>query len=451
MPTSPRNPAELETFLTNMGSAEAVNAAIADGSFAKAIKDYAEATKVNNPEIERLIQEQVAATLTDLARENGKNAFNNLTVPTGQAKDYSPIHNKHAVGAALDGKFEDFGDFARSVFYDRVNPQSEYAKKLEVIRNYQEKIPNEGGFLVPEEFRAGIISQTLESAVVRPRATVVPMASLRLRFPGIDSTTNVGSLYGGIVAYWTEEGAELAESQASFQAITLEAWKLTALAVVTNELVRDAAGGFNLYINNLFPAALAYYEDEAFLRGTGVGQPLGVLNANNQALVTRSKEASQAADTINYSNIVKMYARMTPSSLNKAVWLVTPEALPQLLTMTLPVKNVAGTENVGGSAVWMPDAHGAPQLTLLGRPVIITEKASLLGDVGDIAFVDLSMYLIGDRQQMELESSAHAKFTQDKTVYRVISRVDGRPWVNSAITPRNAGPTLSPFVQLEAR
>ena len=451
MTTSPRNPAELETFLTNMGSAEAVNAAIADGSFAKAIKDYAEASKVNNPEIERLIQEQVAATLTDLARENGKNAFNNLTVPTGQAKDYSPIHNKHAVGAALDGKFEDFGDFARSVFYDRVNPQSEYAKKLEVIRNYQEKVPSEGGFLVPEEFRAGIISQTLESAVVRPRATVVPMASLKLRFPGIDSTTNVGSLYGGIVAYWTEEGAELAESQASFQAITLEAWKLTALAVVTNELVRDAAGGFNLYINNLFPAALAYYEDEAFLRGTGVGQPLGVLNANNQALVTVSKEASQAADTINYSNIVKMYARMTPSSLNKAVWLVTPEALPQLLTMTLPVKNVAGTENVGGSAVWMPDAHGAPQLTLLGRPVIITEKASLLGDVGDIAFVDLSMYLIGDRQQMELESSAHAKFTQDKTVYRVISRVDGRPWVNSAITPRNAGPTLSPFVQLEAR
>jgi HK97 family phage major capsid protein len=277
------------------------------------------------------------------------------------------------------------------------------------------------------------------------------MSSLKLRFPAIDSTTNVGSVFGGITAYWTEEGAELAESQGAFQAIGLEAWKLTALATVTNELVRDAAGGFNIYLEQLFPAALSYFEDLAFLKGNGVGQPLGVLNTNNQALVTVSKESSQAADTIVWNNILKMYARMLPTSLSKAVWLVTPEALPQLANMTVAVKNVAGTENVGGSAVWLTDGTGAPTLTLLGRPVIITEKAGLLGDLGDIAFVDLSMYLIGDRQQMTMDSSAHAKFTSDKTVYRIIERVDGRPWVNSAITPQNGGPTLSPFVQLEAR
>jgi HK97 family phage major capsid protein len=402
-----------------------------------------------------MVQEQVQNSLTELLKNQNTELANQLNVPTGQATSYAPIYNKHAVGTALDGKFEDFGDFARSVFYDRVNPSDAQAKKLEIVRNlqntYQEKVPSEGGFLVPEEFRAGLLQTSLESSIVRPRATVVPMASLKLRFPAIDTTTNAGSVYGGITAYWTEEGAELAESQASFASVSLEAWKLTALATVTNELVRDAAGGFNLYINQLFPQAIAYFEDLAFLKGTGVGQPLGVLNANNSALVTVSKESSQAADTIVWNNILKMYARMLPTSLNKAVWLVTPEALPQLANMTVTVKNVAGTENVGGSAVWLPDGTGTPTLTLLGRPVIITEKAGLLGDLGDIAFVDLSMYLIGDRQTMVIDSSAHAKFTSDKTVYRVIERVDGRPWLNAAITPQNGGPTLSPFVQLEAR
>ena len=61
------------------------------------------------------------------------------------------------------------------------------------------------------------------------------------------------------------------------------------------------------------------------------------------------------------------------------------------------------------------------------------------------------VYLIGDRQTMSLESSPHVKFTSDRTTYRIIQRNDGRPWIQSAITPKNGGPTLSPFVQVAVR
>jgi HK97 family phage major capsid protein len=116
-----------------------------------------------------------------------------------------------------------------------------------------------------------------------------------------------------------------------------------------------------------------------------------------------------------------------------------------LATMALNV-------GVGGSAVWIPDAHGAPQLTLLGCPVILSEKApGVLGAQGDISFVDLGYYLIGDRQQMSLESSEHVGFRNDTTDFRIIQRNDGRPWLQSAITPQNGGPTMSPFVQLAVR
>jgi HK97 family phage major capsid protein len=103
-----------------------------------------------------------------------------------------------------------------------------------------------------------------------------------------------------------------------------------------------------------------------------------------------------------------MYARMLPSSLNTAVWVASPDTFAQLATMALTV----GT---GGSAVWLTDGRGAPVLTLLGRPVIMTEKApAALGSVGDLSFVDFSMYLIGDYQTLTIDSSPHVKFTSTR-------------------------------------
>jgi HK97 family phage major capsid protein len=99
---------------------------------------------------------------------------------------------------------------------------------------------------------------------------------------------------------------------------------------------------------------------------------------------------------------------------------------------------------VGGSL-----APGAP-MSLLGRPLFVSEHIPNLGSAGDIAFLDFGHYLIGDRQAMTSEASIHYKFQNDQTAYRVIERVDGRPWLATAITPENGGPTLSPVVKLAA-
>ena len=105
----------------------------------------------------------------------------------------------------------------------------------------------------------------------------------------------------------------------------------------------------------------------------------------------------------------------------------------------------------GGSAVWLMDGRGTPVLTLLGRPVIVTEKVNNTGTLGDLTFADISYYLIGDRMAMSAKSSADYRFGNDMMAYRFIERVDGRPWIQSPITPQNGGPTLSPFVMAAAR
>jgi HK97 family phage major capsid protein len=437
----PTSPAELEEFLGDPGKMKNI---LADpAQFKEFVKNYATTVMNKDGDIAKQVREQTQLVLAEMLKDDPKNVKGiDLNPFTGPAK-YAPVQNKRAVGAPLNGQFEDLGEFLQAAWHqDRT---TELSSKREQLLNYQEKVPSEGGFLVPEEFRAELLRLSLDNAVVRPRARVVPMGSATLRFPAIDETSRVSSLFGGIIAYWTEEGAELTESAAAFASIKLEAQKLTALAHVTNELVRDAAGGFTMYIEQMFPEAIAEFEDYAFIGGNGAGQPLGALNSGNQAIIAVAAESAQVASTIVWQNVIKMYARMLPSSINRAVWLASPDTFAELATMALNV----GT---GGSAVWITDAKGAPTLTLLGRPVIMTEKApAALGTQGDLSFVDWGMYLIGDRQMMTVDSSPHVKFTSDKTTYRVIQRVDGRPWLQSAITPHNNSASLSPFVQLSTR
>ena len=405
-------------------------------------------------DISRQVDEQVEKTLANFLKEHSAELRRpDMSKATSRdartARQTGAAYNKNADGVPLDGKFESMVDFFDTIHTSADIRDDKIRDKRQLIKNAMSSTdPATGGFLVPEEVRSELLQFALENAIVRPRATVIPMASLRAAIPFVDATTNSGSVYGGVIAYWTEEGAALVQSQPSFGRIVLEAKKLTAYTEVPNELRQDSQPSVEALLYSMFPKAIAWFEDIAFLRGTGVGEPLGVLNALNTAMLNVPGQGGQTAGTIVWDNIIAMYARMLPSSLNRAVWLVAPNALPELMTTALTV----GT---GGAPIGMAnfDGQGAPTLTLLGRPVIVTEKVNALGAAagGDINFIDFDQYLIGDRMAMDAQASTDYRFGNDVTAYRFIERVDGRPWVQSAIQPQNGGPTLSPFVSLAAR
>ncbi|NUS26051.1 MAG: phage major capsid protein [Streptomyces sp.] len=431
------------------------------------IEGYAQAVdKANKGEINAQAREQMQLVLAEYLKNNGSDAKPPVDLAGKSAANLRPeikgmssgarksLYNRRAPGAAADGIFDDASEFFRSTWYraDRLKDFGQLRPKLEklveVQNSYGSEVPADGGFLIPEELRSEILQLALETAVVRPRATVIPMSSLRVPIPMIDDTSHQSSILGGVVGYWTEEAAGLTESQASFGRVVLDAKKLTAYAEVPNELLMDAPA-FEGFFNGTFPKAISWFEDVAFLTGTGVGEPLGYINSPVSVQV--AAEAGQPTGTIVWENIVKMYAQMLPTSLGRAVWIASIDTFPQLATMALSV----GT---GGGPVWIGNMAGgnggadAPPLTILGRPVYFTEKVGPLGTTGDISFVDLSYYLIGDRMEMQSSSSEHYKFANDKTAYRVIERVDGRPWLQSPLTPKNGSSAkLSPVVQLASR
>jgi HK97 family phage major capsid protein len=443
--TTPRNADELRDMIGDPAQAKEIFETPETST--QFIVDYAKAQNAKDPSIEQQIKDETRRQFADVLKSGQIDNINRLNLaPGGGVQARSKHYNPKAPGAGLDKEFGNWADYLSNI-WGKANTESALAAKTRIQKvqnSFGSTVPADGGFLIPEILRSELLRVSLETAMVRPRARVVPMESLSVPFPTIDSTSNASSVYGGIVGYWTEEGGSLTDSAPQFGRVNLMAKKLTVYSEVPNELFQDSLLSLQAFMDQAYPEALSWFEDVAFTSGNGVGQPTGFLNAD--AAVSVTKETGQAATTIVWENIVKAYSRMLPSSIGRAVWVCHIDTFPELATMALSV----GT---GGSAVWIGngDGAGAPPMTILGRPVLFTEKANSVGTAGDVNFVDFGYYLIGDRQAMQADTSVDFKFGNDKTAMRVIERVDGQPWIKSAITPQTGSNTLSPFVKIATR
>ena len=298
----------------------------------------------------------------------------------------------------------------------------------------------DGGFSVPTELVAQWLDASLEGEIVRPRAQVWPMASETRKVPAWRHTdASGGALFGGFSGNWVAEATEITPHVPQMRLLSLTARKLALLTEVSNELAADGVS-YEDQLSTAMIKSLGWFLDSACLRGTGAGQPLGVFHA--PATIEVAPEGGQSADTIVYANLAKMFARLHPASIPNSVWVANPTTIPQLLALTITVGD-------GGSHIpVMTGTDGA--FSILTRPVIFSEKASALGDRGDISLCDFSQYAIGIRKDMSLDKSAHVGFTRDTSHYRGLIRVDGQPTWEAPYTPAH-GATLSPFVVLGAR
>jgi len=309
-----------------------------------------------------------------------------------------------------------------------------------IQNSMSETVPSDGGFLVPSEQAERIHAVSLENELVMPRAFVQPMRSNSIKIPAMVIGDHSSALFGGFTASYTAELGTINEHSPKARAMELNAKKLTGLIRFSSELNADTPGGMG-QIETLCGKGLAWYRDKAFLKGTGAGEPLGILNAG--CTIQASKETGQDADTILYENLIKMMSRLFAGSFSNAVWVAHQSCIPQLLSLSLAV----GT---GGDAIpAMKESNGG--FKILTRPVIFTEKMEPLGDRGDIMLADFSQYVIGLRQDMRFDTSIHVAFTTDEILSRIIERHDGQPLWDSALTLEDGSTTVSPFVVLEAR
>jgi predicted phage gp36 major capsid-like protein len=352
-------------------------------------------------------------------------------------------------GLALDGEpwAASWGEFMRAVMDRHDNSARQtIAKLMTRLQNagLTERIPSEGGFLVPERLRIEVLSY-MTGALIRPRATYVPMDSLRVPIPLLDnlSQANGAQALGGMTFSLVEEGTPIPASAPAFGVEALEARKVAGyLASVPNELLADATPFTDVFLPRIIGEGLSWYEEDLWVNGSGVGEPQGLIYA--PGAVQQDRTTSNA---VVMGDLVAMIKALHPQAeRGNAVWLLSDTVFSQLLDMYLNVNSA--TSGLVPPPEWLTFSETLNCWRLLGIPAFPTDHQPALGSTGDVILGDLSLYLIGDRGMMTVEVSAKGPgFGSDTSNVRVRHRIDGRYWLQAPVTTEQ-GQTVSPLVVL---
>ena len=304
-----------------------------------------------------------------------------------------------------------------------------------------EAIDSEGGFLVPDEYRATLWEKTYEAETFVNKIFRLPVSGTTVRVPFLKENSRVdGSRHGGIRVYRTEEAGQKTKSQPKFGKLSLTVTKQAGLCYMTDELLGDSAISIEPLINKLFGEAFAFALKRDVIRGSGAGEPLGILNS--PALVTKQRAV---ASQIAAADVVGLYARLYAPSRPNAVWLYNVDTISELTKMYL------ATGSNAGQLIWTPAGgwSGRPFDTIFGIPAVPSEICSTLGTEGDLILADFTQYILAEKAGgVKSASSIHLRFDYDETAYRFVLRNDGNAWWNAPLTPYQGSVTQSPFLTL---
>lgn len=313
-----------------------------------------------------------------------------------------------------------------------------------------EAIPAEGGFLVPHEMVAGLMTPVFDGGEILRRVTKQPVGpnARGLSWNQVKDTSRAtGSRWGGMRVFWLDEGGLKTASRMEFEQRSMTLRKLAGLLYATDELLEDAVG-LEALIREAFRQEFTFVIEDNVLWGTGGARMLGILNS--PGTIDVAKVSGQAAATVRYENILAMWSRLGARWRPNSVWLINQDVEPGLFGMQDPAGNLIFLPGgvLGGEGI-----RTGGVATLMGRPVIPTEYNETLGTRGDILLADLSEYLVITKNGLEpqMAVSIHVRFVYDETAFRFVVRIDGQPRRASPVTPYKGTMTVSPFVTLATR
>lgn len=299
------------------------------------------------------------------------------------SKPYADKTEKEKTGRASDEYREGMLKALRSNF-------------KQVTNILQEGVDADGGYLVPEEYDHRLIDTLDEENIIRKLATKITTSG--------EHKINIAATKPA--AAWIEEGGALTFGDATFDQILMDAHKLHVAIKVTEELLYDNAFGLENYIITQFGKALANAEEDAFLNGSGVGQPLGIFADNGGGIVAKTVE------TLTSDNIINLvYALKRPYRKN-AKFIMNDQLIATIRTF----------KDNNGAYMWQPAITQGEPDRLLGYEVYTSPFAPVDG----IAFGDFKYYNIGDRGTRSFKQLTELFAGNGMIGYVAKERVDGK-------------------------
>jgi HK97 family phage major capsid protein len=260
----------------------------------------------------------------------------------------------------------------------------------------QEGVDADGGYLVPEEYDSRLIDVLTGENIMRKLGHKITTSG--------EHKINIAATKPA--AAWIEEGGALSFGEATFDQVLLDAHKLHVAIKVTEELLYDNAFGLESYIIDQFGKALANAEEDAFLNGSGVGQPLGLFAE------TGGGTAAASVATLATDNVLDLVYALNRPYRKNAKFIMNDQTIATIRKL----------KDNNGAYMWQPSLVAGEPDKLLGYEVY----TSPFCPEDKIAFGDYSYYNIGDRGTRSFKQLNELFAGNGMIGYVAKERVDGK-------------------------
>lgn len=260
----------------------------------------------------------------------------------------------------------------------------------------QEGVDADGGYLVPEEYDHRLINVLNEENIMRKLGHKITTSG--------EHKINIAATKPA--AAWIEEGGALQFTDATFDQILLDAHKLHVAIKVTEELLYDNAFGLENYIIDQFGKALANAEEDAFLNGTGNGQPLGLFAETGGGTLAKTVATPKPEDVIDL-----IYALKRPYRKNAA-----------FIMNDAAVAAIRSFKDNNGAFMWQPSCVAGEPDKLMGYDIY----TSPFCPANMMAFGDYNYYNIGDRGTRSFKQLTELFAGNGMIGFVAKERVDGK-------------------------
>lgn len=296
-----------------------------------------------------------------------------------------------------------------------------------------------GGFTVPVDFQDRLIKKIAMLAMVRPNATVIQTSRDLVIFPRVNYSSNPSDdasskiFTSGVRMSWTGElPASSTTARVTDQIFGQNEIKVnTAIAsqLLSNDLIEDSAFDIAGYSSDILAEAFALGEDYAFLQGSGVAQPMGLMtqagatNGISAQVSGTSAAISTSGDAWSGKRVLDVFYNLPAQYRRNAMWLMsslTQEAVDNLVDGN---KRPVVSSLIGGANIGM----GQPDV-IKSRPLMVDEfMPEIAASSFPIVFGDFKGYYIADRVQFSVQRYTELYVETNFTLLLARKRVGGLP------------------------
>jgi HK97 family phage major capsid protein/HK97 family phage prohead protease len=240
------------------------------------------------------------------------------------------------------------------------------------------------GFLAPPSFEQELLKSLVLFSPIRQYARVVRMSNSSIIYPRRLTTSS---------AAWVSEIAARVGSQPSYEQLTITSFELATFVDVSTQMLEDNTYNLEGELAFDFGEDFGVKEGAAFIGGTGIGMPKGLLATGSIINEIKTGVAADFPAANPADKIIDLFHKLPSVWAQRGVFLMNRNTLGVIRKWK---------DSTGNYLLITPVTAGAPN-TILGRPVV---EDPAMPDIGagtnPIVFGDMSGYRIADRVDLTL-------------------------------------------------